>query len=306
MASALPLSTNWSYGSASGLTNQFAVASSCSIAGVFGNLPVDAVISGLTQTEVIGLASAFGICLQHVASSVPYHAYAGLSSQLRGTSFAGSINGPLVNDSFFLTGDIINLLCSSPALVAHLLPSAGTASTGATAGQQSTLPMTSRIAALPLLRSLYESRLDLDLWSGKKKYRHWYTLSRELWDDHLPYDRYDDDHWLCSSVLLFGAEGVPGSRYFEIWRRMIALDAVNAFVEAGVLSDPNSHESRTAFDRFRNTVLNMGTAQSTRDAFRAFRGRDPLPSFLCDSIKLNSNHKLTLPSSTSQFAVNIQ
>lgn len=92
----------------------------------------------------------------------------------------------------------------------------------------------SQVMALPMLRTLYESRFDLEMWgSGRSTWKHWQSLSDALWNKHLPYQRHPDDQWPCSAVALFGPRGIPGMRYAEVWRQVIALDCVAAFLEAG-------------------------------------------------------------------------
>ncbi len=88
--------------------------------------------------------------------------------------------------------------------------------------------------ALPMLRALYESRFDLELWaSGRSSWKHWQSLSDALWARHLPYTRHSDDQWPCSALGMFGPRGIPGMRYAEVWRQVVAMDCVAAFSEAG-------------------------------------------------------------------------
>ncbi len=94
-----------------------------------------------------------------------------------------------------------------------------------------------RVVALPMLRTLYESRFDLELWASSSRGRHWQNLSDRLWAQHLPYGRFANDQWPCSALSMFGSRGIPGLRYTEVWRQLIAFDALEAFTEAAIADE---------------------------------------------------------------------
>ncbi|KAM7543044.1 hypothetical protein Aperf_G00000015183 [Anoplocephala perfoliata] len=266
-----------------------AMAADGSIACIFSNLPVDALRVGLTEMEALDIASAFGRCLQHVVSRTPSYAFAGLSIPMPGVSFAGSTGGMPIRDNAFLTQDIIKLLLFRSASMRRAV--FGDAPTEAKTYPDVYNPVRgiSRMMVLPFLRALYESRFDLDLWGGGKlTWKSWHQISEQHWAKHLPYAHHPDDQWPCSSMGIFGSRGVPGLRYSEIWRQIIARDCLSAFKEAGFDAKWDSDQVKDLFLRYRKTVLDPGTALSCRSVFQAFRGRDPLPDAFLEAFNAST------------------
>ncbi|VDL88885.1 unnamed protein product [Schistocephalus solidus] len=275
------------------LNSQAPACAKFSVAGLFGSLPSEAAVAGLSEMEALSVAAGFGTCLQHVISRTPCHMFTGLSTPLPGVTFAGSTRGSPVRDNCFLTHDLLQLLLLRSASLRRSVFGEGHSmadpqqSSSWRSGAANVIAGTrgiSRMVALPLLRSLYESRFDLELWSASSKNRHWQTISDQLWVQHLPYSRHPYDQWPCSALGIFGSQGIPGSRYSEIWRQLIAFDCLSAFTEAGFERDYKSEPVQNLLKRYRNTVLTAGTAISCRDVFRAFRGRDPKPDAFIDAL----------------------
>ncbi|VDD77143.1 unnamed protein product [Mesocestoides corti] len=246
--------------------------------------------------EALDVAAAFGNCIQHVASRAPSYLFTGLSTPMPGMSFAGSTSGHPVRDNFHLTQDLIKLLLIRSREMRRAV--FGNDIAGITDCRAASNPVhgISRIRALPFLRTLYESRFDLELWaSGRSSRRTWRALSEFLWSQHLPYSHHPEDQWPCSALSIFGPRGIPGMRYSEVWRQVIALDCVSAFTEAGFDKDWNGKKVKELFRRYRKSVLDPGTSLSCRSVFRSFRGRDPSPNALLDTF--DTSH-ITLQAST--------
>ncbi|KAL7058996.1 hypothetical protein AAHC03_013222 [Spirometra sp. Aus1] len=275
-----------------------------SVAGLFGNLPPEAAVVGLSEVEALSVAAAFGTCLQHVISRTPCHMFTGLSVPLPGVTFAGSTGGSPMRDNFFLTHDLLQLLLLRSSSLRRSVFGEDRSTTGSRrgsgwrSGPANVIAGTqgiSRMVALPLLRSLYESRFDLELWSASSKNRHWQTISDQLWVQHMPYPRHPYDQWPCSALGMFGSQGIPGLRYSEIWRQLIAFDCLSAFSEAGFEQDHTSEPVRNLLKHYQNTVLKAGTAISCRDVFRAFRGRDPKPDAFINALIPRTSESVPLP-----------
>lgn len=151
-----------------------------------------------------------------------------------GVSFAGSTGGVPIRDTAFLTQDIIRLLLIRSVSMRRAVFGYAPIETRTYQDVSNPSHGISRIVALPFLRALYESRFDLDLWgSGKSAWKSWHQISEQLWSKHLPYAYHPDDQWACSAMGIFGSRGIPGLRYFDVWRPIIARDCLSAFTEAG-------------------------------------------------------------------------
>ncbi|VDM33936.1 unnamed protein product [Hydatigera taeniaeformis] len=278
------------------------VAAEVSIACMFGNLPSDAIRIGLSEIEALDIASAFGRCLQHVVSRTPSYAFTGLTTPMPGASFAGSTGGIPVRDNAFLTQDLIRLLLIRSGPMRQAIFGDALGDSGTNCVVVNNAHGISRVMALPFLRILYESRFDLELWAGgQSAWKTWHALSESLWLQHMPYAYHPDDHWACSALGIFGSRGIPGMRYFEVWRQVIALDCLSAFTEAGFEKQWDAQQVKDLFTRYRKTVLDPGTALSCRDIFQAFRGRDPLPDALLKTFDVS--HKLLRRSAFSSNPV---
>ncbi|CDS37417.1 oligopeptidase [Echinococcus multilocularis] len=278
------------------------VAAEVSIACMFGNLSSDAIRIGLSEIEALDIASAFGRCLQHVVSRTPSYAFTGLTMPMPGASFAGSTGGIPVRDNSFLTQDLIKLLLIRSGPMRQAIFGDALGDSGTNRVVVNTAHGISRVMALPFLRTLYESRFDLELWAkGRSAWKTWHALSESLWLQHMPYPYHPDDQWACSALGIFGSRGIPGMRYFEVWRQVIAFDCLSAFIEAGFDKQWDAQPVKSLFIQYRKTVLDPGTALSCRSTFQAFRGRDPLPDALLKTFDVS--HKLIRRSAFSSNSV---
>lgn len=188
--------------------------------------------------EALDIASAFGNCLQHVVSRTPSYAFSGLTTLLPGISFAGSSAGLPIRDNDTLTQDLLKLLLLNVSSFRHAILGRNLPLDEQLAHEDDSPNPghgITQIMALPLLKALYESRFDLEMWGcGKILWKKWQLVSEPIWNRHLPYAKHPDDQWACSAMDIFGASGFPGLRYSEIWRQIIAFDCMDAFLEAGV------------------------------------------------------------------------
>jgi peptidyl-dipeptidase Dcp len=68
---------------------------------------------------------------------------------------------------------------------------------------------------------------------------------------------------------VFSSDGYSAGYYSYLWAEVLALDAFDAFTEAGGPYD------KAVAKRLHDTVLKVGNTVDPAQAYRAFRGRDP-------------------------------
>lgn len=78
------------------------------------------------------------------------------------------------------------------------------------------------------------------------------------------------NHRLTHFQHLFSSAGYAAGYYVYLWAEVLDCDAFDAFVEAGDVFD-----ARVAA-RLRECILSAGNSREPGEAFRAFRGRDPV------------------------------
>ncbi|WP_343626849.1 M3 family metallopeptidase [Roseateles puraquae] len=78
------------------------------------------------------------------------------------------------------------------------------------------------------------------------------------------------NHRLTHFQHLFSSAGYAAGYYVYLWAEVLDCDAFDAFVEAGDVFDP------TVAARLRECILSAGNSREPGEAFRAFRGRDPV------------------------------
>jgi peptidyl-dipeptidase Dcp len=91
------------------------------------------------------------------------------------------------------------------------------------------------------------------------------TLAR--W--HLP-PEVGLNHRLTHFQHLFSSAGYAAGYYVYLWAEVLDCDAFDAFVEAGNVFDT------AVAARLRECILSAGNSREPGEAFRAFRGRDPV------------------------------
>jgi len=78
------------------------------------------------------------------------------------------------------------------------------------------------------------------------------------------------NHRLTHFQHLFSSAGYAAGYYVYLWAEVLDCDAFDAFVEAGDVFDAN------VAARLRECILSAGNSREPGEAFRAFRGRDPV------------------------------
>ena len=78
------------------------------------------------------------------------------------------------------------------------------------------------------------------------------------------------NHRLTHFQHLFSSSGYAAGYYVYLWAEVLDCDAFDAFVEAGDVFDP------AVAARLRECILSAGNSREPGEAFRAFRGRDPV------------------------------
>jgi len=78
------------------------------------------------------------------------------------------------------------------------------------------------------------------------------------------------NHRLTHFQHLFSSAGYAAGYYVYLWAEVLDCDAFDAFVEAGDPFDP------AVAARLRECILSAGNSREPGEAFRAFRGRDPI------------------------------
>lgn len=78
------------------------------------------------------------------------------------------------------------------------------------------------------------------------------------------------NHRLTHFQHLFSSAGYAAGYYVYLWAEVLDCDAFDAFVEAGNVFDP------AVAARLRECIYSAGNSREPGEAFRAFRGRDPV------------------------------
>jgi peptidyl-dipeptidase Dcp len=78
------------------------------------------------------------------------------------------------------------------------------------------------------------------------------------------------NHRLTHFQHLFSSAGYAAGYYVYLWAEVLDCDAFDAFVEAGSVFDP------AVAARLRECIYSAGNSREPGEAFRAFRGRDPV------------------------------
>lgn len=136
-----------------------------------------------------------------------------------------------------------------------------------------------------LCKELYLASLDLELHTKKE---FWLELMQNLWPHYFAFPLDSKDSHPCSFTAIF-CEEWGAAYYCHLWARVMAADAFSAFVEAGL---NNQEDLRTIGRRFRSTFLALGGGCHPGEVFRRFRGRDPSPKALLNSLGLKQ-HSVT-------------
>ncbi|XP_310873.6 uncharacterized protein LOC1272008 [Anopheles gambiae] len=215
----------------------------------------------LTLDDVQTLFNRFGKALQHLLTVCRYSDVAGLSN--------------VEWDAVEVSGHVLT----------HLLHDAGTIrAISAHYTNEDPLPepcveaiqrRRTHLAGYRLCRELYLANLDLQLHLTSD---YWLDVMRKLYPHYHPFPLDRKDAHPCSLVAI--ASGDWGAAYYgHLWSRMIAADVYSAFAEA---KEPAARQE--VGRRFRDTFLALGGGCHPGEVFRRFRGRDPSPTALLQTL----------------------
>ncbi|CAH2039281.1 unnamed protein product, partial [Iphiclides podalirius] len=225
--------------------------------------PAEGRQSLLTFNEVGVLFQRFGHSLRHLLTRANYSEVAGLSN--------------VEWDAAEVCGHVMTHWLHDPHTLSALSGHHATGEPLPDSVAQNLGKVRRHMSGYNLCRELYLSRLDLELHSTKA---FWRDVVRELWPKYhaIPYDKHDA-HPL-SFVYIFSGEW--GAAYYcHLWSRMVAADIYGAFDEARAGGD-----LLAVGRRYRETFLAEGGACHPGELFRRFRGRDPSPHALLNSLGL--------------------
>ncbi|PNF35222.1 putative cytosolic oligopeptidase A [Cryptotermes secundus] len=141
-----------------------------------------------------------------------------------------------------------------------------------------------------LCRELYLASLDLELHSSKD---FWLDLVRKLWPQYFAFPLDSKDSHPCSFTAII-CEEWGAAYYCHLWARIVAADVFSTFLEAGL---SNKEDLHMIGRRFRSTFLALGGGCHPGEVFRRFRGRDPSPKALLNSLGLKQYGVSEAPSS---------
>mmetsp|Transcript_46905 Transcript_46905/g.77620 ORF Transcript_46905/g.77620 Transcript_46905/m.77620 type:complete len:737 (+) Transcript_46905:31-2241(+) len=232
-----------------------------------GSPPVDGKPSLMTFNEVTTLFHETGHGLQHMLTTVPYSAAAGIS----GVEW----------DAVELPSQFMENWCYDVSTVYD---------SGLARHYETGEPLPRELfdklceqktyqAGSMMLRQLYFGALDIELhhrYDPNDANTSPFDVQHRIAKDFSIIPPLDDDRFLCSFGHIF-AGGYSAGYYSYKWAEVLSADAFGAFEEAGL---QNEEEVRQVGVRFRETVLSLGGGKHPSDVFRAFRGRDPSPEAL--------------------------
>lgn len=224
--------------------------------------------SSLGINEVYSLFHRFGLTLQHLLTRTSYEEVSGVSNiEWDMVEVCGHVL------THFLSNENVMKSISSHLETGDKLPSDL---------MNQMLHAKKHMAGLDLCRELYYSALDMELYS---KGDHWLKIAKNLWPKFINFPLDKNDSHPCSFTQIFTEEWAA-AYYSHIWSRMIAADIYGAFEE----SEGNEQELKNVGKRFRETFLALGGSEHSTEIFRHFRGRDPCPKALLNSLGLNTDN----------------
>lgn len=218
----------------------------------------------LTFDDVKLLFHKFGFGLQHLLTRTKYSDVAGLSNV---EWDAVEICGHVMENWLYNTTTLQSITChyeSEDPLPRDKI--------------EDLKSLRQHMAGYDLCQQLYRSTLDLELYTTSE---FWLDIVKRIWPQYflLPLEKYDSHP--CSFTDIFSGEW-PAAYYSQIWSRMIAADIYGAFREAQG-DEKYVHEIGK---RFRDTYLSLGGSCHPSEVFRRFRGRDPSPEALLETLGL--------------------
>ncbi|XP_059472173.1 uncharacterized protein LOC132194728 [Neocloeon triangulifer] len=215
----------------------------------------------LTYPEIKELFSKFGHMLQHVLASANCSEVAGLTN--------------LEWDAVNISSELMALWLTDPNFLQSL---SHHHVTGEQLSEDTILSLSKSnriLAGHELCRELYLSTLDMDLHSSED---FWLDIVKRIYPQYMPFQLDKRDAHPCSFTPIFSGDWAA-AYYSGVWGRMVAADAYTAFKDS-------SEDVEEVGKRFRQSILEPGGAVQPAVAFRRFRGRDPSPNALLNSLGL--------------------
>uniref|UniRef100_A0A182N0P5 Peptidase M3A/M3B catalytic domain-containing protein n=1 Tax=Anopheles dirus TaxID=7168 RepID=A0A182N0P5_9DIPT len=223
--------------------------------------PVYAKPSLLTLDDVQTLFNRFGKALQHLLTTCRYSDVAGLSNvEWDAVEVGGHVLTHLLHDAGTLR-----------AISGHYTNDDPLPEPCVDAIQR----RRTHLAGYRLCRELYHANLDLQLHLTSD---YWLDVMKALYPRFHPFPLDRKDAHPCSLLPIVSGEW--GAAYYgHLWARMIAADVYSAFAEA---KEPAARQE--VGRRFRDTFLALGGGCHPGEVFRRFRGRDPSPTALLQTL----------------------
>ncbi|KAF7397958.1 hypothetical protein HZH68_009180 [Vespula germanica] len=136
-----------------------------------------------------------------------------------------------------------------------------------------------QLAGYNLCTDLLFSRLDLEIYSSEES---WTAIMDRLWKEHFVIPMEINNVFIYSFKSIFSMR-LATNHYSHLWSKMIAADIYSAFQEIP-LEDKTSYEE--VCKKFQETFLSLNSTCPTNEIFKRFRGRNPNPQALLNSLKL--------------------
>ncbi|OWF39373.1 uncharacterized protein LOC110465102 [Mizuhopecten yessoensis] len=134
---------------------------------------------------------------------------------------------------------------------------------------QTLLQANQHMAGWDLCHRLFKIAYDFEI---NLSHENWYSTLEKIWPIYMPIPLDMDDNHPCGDLNQFSNEGAT-STYHMTWSEMVACDILEAFKDAGSLTDPNVLQE--VGPRLRDSFFHpLGTVKA-KELFRRFRGRDP-------------------------------
>lgn len=260
-----------------GVVNKSVVAGDNPLAALICNFPAPLYgkPSLLTLDDVQILFHKFGHALQHLLTQTHFSELAGLSN--------------VEWDAVEVSGYVLTHLLQDPDVIRSISAHYGTEQPIPDACIQSIQKRHTHLAGYELCRELYFSNLDLELHVTSD---YWLDIIKKLYPQFHPFPLDKKDAHPCSLSTIFSGDW--GAAYYSrLWSRLVAADVYSAFAEAK--AGKSGGQQAEAGRRFRDTFLALGGSCHPSEVFRQFRGRDPSPKALLQTLGIYKPHPANAP-----------
>lgn len=211
-------------------------------------------IAQLTHEEVLVLFHEFGHCLQHLLTKVDYYS-------------ASGING-IEWDAVELASQIFENWCWDEEALTLLTRHVETKEALPKNVYKQLIASKNFQSAMALMRQMEFALFDFRIHAEYKKDEPFIVdilqavRQKTRVVPTAPFDRFQNGF---SHIF---AGGYEAGYYSYKWAEVLSADAFARFEDEGVFNAETGRD-------FLHTILEVGSAQTAKEAFRAFRGRDP-------------------------------